>query len=137
MEALADFPSMQLFLRRLHQLDASFQPTPADLEQSAEICRLLEGMPLAIELAAGWARSLALSEIKQAVRGRLDLFTTPLRDLPTRHRSMHAVFDHSWNLLDARERSLLRQFSVFRGGCTLDAARHVAGATPSQLVPLV
>ena len=55
---------MQLFLRRLHQLDASFQPTPADLEQSAEICRLLEGMPLAIELAAGWARNLPLAEIK-------------------------------------------------------------------------
>lgn len=137
LEALADFPSMQLFLRRLHQLDASFQPMPADLEQSAEICRLLEGMPLAIELAAGWARSLALSEIKQAVRGRLDLFTTPLRDLPTRHRSMHAVFDHSWNLLDARERSLLRQFSVFRGGCTLDAAKVVAGATLADLERLV
>jgi predicted ATPase len=136
-DALTDFPSMQLFLRRLHQLDANFQPTPADLEQGAEICRLLEGMPLAIELAAGWARSLALAEIAQAVRSRLDLFTTPLRDLPSRHRSMHAVFDHSWRLLDDRERSLLRQLAVFRGGCALDAAMVVAGATLADLERLV
>ncbi len=135
--ALADFPSMRLFLQRVHQLDARFQPTPADLEQIAEICRLLEGMPLAIELAASWVRSLALAEIAEAVRGRLDLFTTSLRDLPARHRSMHDVFDHSWRLLDGRERSLLRQFAVFRGGCTLDAAAAVAGATLPEIEDLI
>ena len=135
--ALGDFASLRLFLQRVRQLDPSAPPTPADLQQIAEICRLLEGMPLAIELAAGWVRSLSLAEIAQAVRGRLALFTTTLRDLPARHRSMHAVFDHSWRLLDAHERSLLRQLAVFRGGCTLAAAAAVAGAAPADLESLV
>ena len=135
--ALSDFASLRLFLQRVRQLDPSSRPTPADLQQIAEICRLLEGMPLAIELAAGWVRSLSLAEIAQAVRGRLALFTTTLRDLPVRHRSMHAVFDHSWRLLDAHERNLLRQLAVFRGGCTLAAAAAVAGAAPADLESLV
>jgi predicted ATPase/DNA-binding SARP family transcriptional activator len=134
---LADFASLRLFLQRVQHLLPSFQPTPADLQQIAEICRLLEGMPLAIELAAGWVRTLSLAEIANAVRDRLDIFRTTLRDLPTRHRSMHAVFDHSWRLLDDRERSLLRQLSVFRGGCTLAAAAAVSGAAPADLESLV
>ena len=76
---LADFPSMRLFLQRMQRLDPSFRPTlrrPGS--RSPTICRLLEGMPLAIELAAAWVRSLSLAEIAAAVRGRLELFTTNL-----------------------------------------------------------
>ena len=135
--ALGDFASLRLFVQRMQQLSPSAQPTPADLQQIAEICRLLEGMPLGIELAAALVRSLSLAELAQAVRGRLELFTSTLRDLPVRHRSMHAVFDHSWRLLDARERGLLRQLSVFRGGCTLAAAAAVAGASPADLESLL
>ncbi len=135
--ALADVASLRLFLQRAQHLIPRFRPTAADLQQIAEICRLLEGMPLAIELAASWVRTLPLAEITEAVRGRLDLFTTTLRDLPARHRSMHAVFDHSWRLLDDLERSLLRQLSVFRGGCTLAAAAAVTGAAPADLESLV
>ena len=134
---LAGFPSIRLFVQRVQRLDPSFQPTCAGMEQIAEICRLLEGMPLAIELAAAWVRSLSLAEIAAAVRDRLELFTTALRDVPARHRSMHAVFDHSWRLLDADERNLLRQLAVFRGGCTLAAAAAVAGASPADLESLV
>ena len=135
--APADYPSLSLFLERMRQIDGAFQPTPTAVEQIAAICRLLEGMPLGIELAAGWGRSLSLAEIAQAVRNRLDLFTTPLRDLAPRHRSMYAVFDQSWRLLGARERSLLCQLAVFRGGCTLAAASAVTGATLPELENLV
>ncbi len=134
---LADFPSIRLFLQRMWRLEPSFRPTPADLAQIAAICRLLEGMPLAIELAAAWVRSLSLAEIAAAVRGRLELFTTNLRDVPARHRSMQSIFDHSWRLLDAHEQNLLRQLAVFRGGCTLAAAAAVTGATPGDLESLV
>jgi predicted ATPase/DNA-binding SARP family transcriptional activator len=134
---LADYSSLRLFVQRLRQIDSAFQPAPADLEQIAAICRLLEGMPLGIELAAGWGRSLSLAEIAAAVRDRLDLFTTPLRDLPARHRSMHAVFDQSWRLLNERERSLLRQLAVCRGGCTLATATAIAGATLPELEDLI
>ncbi len=135
--ALADFASLRLFVQRAQHLIPHFHPSSADLQQIAEICRLLEGMPLAIELAAAWVRTLPLAAIAQSVRDGLDIFTTTLRDLPPRHRSMHAVFDHSWRLLDARERNLLRQLSVFRGGCTLAAAAAVTGASPTDLEGLV
>lgn len=134
---LADFPSIRLFLQRMWRLEPGFRPTPADLAQIAAICRLLEGMPLAIELAAAWVRSLSLAEIAAAVRGRLELFTTNLRDVPARHRSMQTIFDHSWRLLNAHEQNLLRQLAVFRGGCTLAAAAAVTGATPGDLERLV
>ncbi|HQY90931.1 BTAD domain-containing putative transcriptional regulator [Caldilinea sp.] len=136
-EDLHDVASVGLFLQQVQRLDPSYDPTSADLEQIGEICRLLEGMPLAIELAAAWNRSLTLAEIATAVRSGLDLLTTPLRDVPTRHRSMFAVFDHSWRLLGDRQRTLLRQLAVFRGGCNLAAATAVAGATPADMEGLI
>ncbi len=136
-EDVSDVASVRLFLQQVQRLDPSYEPTPADLAQIGEICRLLEGMPLAIELAAAWNRSLTLAEIAAAVRSGLDLLTTPLRDVPERHRSMVAVFDHSWRLLDDRQRALLRQLAVFRGGCNLAAATAVAGATPADMEGLI
>jgi len=136
-EELTSFASIQLFLQRIERLDPSFQPTPAELQQIADICRLLDGMPLGIELAAAWVRSLSLAEITAAVRSRLQLFTTTLRNIPPRHRSMPAVFDHSWRLLDTHARGLLRQLAVFRGGWTCAAAAAVTGATPIELESLV
>ncbi len=136
-EDLSNVASVRLFLQQVQHLDPSYEPTPADLEQIGEICRLLEGMPLAIELAAAWIRSLTLAEIASAVRSGLDLLTTPLRDVPARHRSMFAVFDHSWRLLDDRQRALLRQLALFRGGCNLAAATAVAGATAVDMEGLI
>ncbi|MCB0131293.1 MAG: winged helix-turn-helix domain-containing protein, partial [Caldilineaceae bacterium] len=136
-EDLSNVASVRLFLQQVQRLDPGYEPTPADLGQIGEICRLLEGMPLAIELAAAWIRTLALCEIAHAVYNRLELFAATLRDIPARHRSMHAVFDHSWRLLDERERSLLRQLAVFRGGWTLAAAETVAGTTFIELENLV
>src|SRR5262249_56610944 len=71
------------------------------------------------------------------IGANLDLLATSLRDVPTRHRSMRAVFDHSWNLLSEAERTLFSHLAVFRGGWTLSAAEQVAGATLAALMALV
>ena len=98
---------------------------------------MLEGMPLAIELAAGWSRTLPLGDVSAELEHGLTILTTPMRDMPERHRSMHAVFEHSWRMLSPDERSVLRQMSVFRGGCTREAAEVVSGADIVMLSSLV
>jgi tetratricopeptide (TPR) repeat protein len=94
-------------------------------------------MPLAIELAATWTRTLSLSEIEQEIQRNLDFLSTNMRNLPEGHRSMQAVFDHSWFLLVEEEQQVLARLSVFRGGFTLEAAKQVAGASLPILSSLV
>jgi tetratricopeptide (TPR) repeat protein len=101
------------------------------------ICRLVDGMPLAIELAAAWVRTLSCLEIAQEIERGLDFLRVSARDIPRRHHSLRAVFDHSWHLLSEDERCVLRRLSVFRGGFTREAAEYVAGATLSLLSSLV
>jgi tetratricopeptide (TPR) repeat protein len=93
-------------------------------------------MPLAIELAAPWVRMVECGEIAREIEGGLDLLTTTLRDVPQRHRSMRAVFDHSWALLSTEEQSALRKLSVFRGGFRREAGEAAAmrlGQSPASL----
>ncbi len=110
-----------------------------DAEQAAvvRVCRLVEGMPLGIELAASWQRRLPAVEIAQELYNSLDILQTDIRDVPDRHRSMRAVFDHSWKLLSEEERRVFRALSVFRGGFRRDAAEEIAGATLPILMSLV
>lgn len=103
----------------------------------AHICRLVDGIPLAIELAATWIRILSLSEIDQEIQRNLDILSTDRRDLPEGHRSMRAVFDHSWNLLTKEEQQAISCLSVFRGSFTLEAAKQIAGASLNILSSLV
>ncbi len=97
----------------------------------------MEGMPLALELAAAWASTLSCEEIAADLALGLEVLATSLRDVPERHRSMQAVFDQSWARLDDRQRTLLSQLSVFRGGFRREAAEGVAGAAPRTLAVLV
>ena len=80
---------------------------------------------------------LSPMEIQREMARSLEFLTTSLRDMPARHRSMRAVFDHSWSLLSESERNILRQMSVFRGGCTREGAAAVTGATLADLAQLV
>ena len=109
----------------------------ADLAAIAHICRLVEGMPLAIELAATWSRVLSPAEIAQEIEGSLDVLSASLRDLPERHRSMRVVFDQTWHRLSAEEQRVLSRLSVFRGGFSRGAAEQVAGASLPVLSTLV
>jgi predicted ATPase len=101
------------------------------------ICQLVQGMPLGIELAAKWRRRLPSVEIARELQKSLDILQTDLRDVPDRHRSMRAVFDHSWKLLTDDERRVFMSLSVFRGGFRRDAAEQVANASMAVLMSLV
>ena len=134
---LEHYDAPRLFLHCIRRLQPAFQPTSIEATAILQICRLLEGLPLGIELAAAWVRTLPLPAIAREIAHSLTFLTTALRDIPARHRSMSAVFDHSWGLLTPRAHSILRQFAVFRGGCTRAAAAAVTGATLSDLAELV
>jgi predicted ATPase/DNA-binding SARP family transcriptional activator len=130
---LESYSGTALFLSSIRRLRFGFEPTVDDARQIARICRLLEGIPLAIELAAARVHTLALSKIADELERDLALLATTMRDVPQRHRSMIDVFDYSWRLLSAREKNILRQLSVFRGGFSADAAEAVTGATLADL----
>jgi len=129
--------AITLFILRARQVFTGFDPSPGGLEQIVKICQIVQGMPLAIELAAAWLHILNVYEIAQELEKGLGLLTTELRDAPERHRSIHAVFDHSWSLLSQIERETFMRLSVFRGGFTREAAQHVAGASLQLLAGLV
>ena len=129
--------AVRLFVDRAHQADASFALTEDVRPQVARICRLVEGMPLGIELAAAWTPLLLPAEIADEIERGLDFLSTTARDVPERHRSMRAVFDHSWRLLTDEQRDVFGRLSVFRGGFTREAAAAVASADLRALSDLV
>jgi predicted ATPase/DNA-binding XRE family transcriptional regulator len=129
--------SVELFLQRARRAHVRFNATPEDYPTIVRICRLLDGMPLAIELAAAWVRTLSCDEIAMEIERGLDFLRVSTRDLPARHQSMRAVFDQSWKLLAEEEQGVLLWLSTFRGGFRREAAEAVAGATLSMLSTLV
>jgi predicted ATPase/transcriptional regulator with XRE-family HTH domain/Tfp pilus assembly protein PilF len=117
--------AVALFLRRAHQAQPDFCPTEEDLHAIVRICRLVEGMPIGIEMAAAWVRMLSCAEIAAEITRGPDFLVARARDVPARHGSLRAVFDHSWRLLSDLERRALRRLSVFGGGFTRAAAAAV------------
>jgi len=136
-EAPESYGAVALFVQRARLLRPDFAPTADDQGVIARICHLVEGMPLAIELAAGWIDTLALSDIAAEIERGLDVLATELRNVPVRHRSMRAVFDATWQRLGAAEQAVFARFSVLRGGGTRGAVQAVIGATLPQLHALV
>jgi predicted ATPase len=126
----------QLFVRSAQRVQPAFLAQGQE-EQIAAICRLVEGMPLALEVAASWSRVMPCAAIVQLITTSLDFLTTDLRNLPERHRSLRALFAQSWRLLSSAEQQTLRRVSVFRGGWTLEEAVAVAATTLPTLVGLV
>lgn len=101
------------------------------------ICRLVEGMPLGIELAAAWLKVMTCTQIAQEVARGLDFLTARYQNLPARHRSMRAVLDSSWALLAPAERAIAARLAVFRGAFSPEAATEIAGASLFTLATLV
>ncbi|MEU4767349.1 BTAD domain-containing putative transcriptional regulator [Actinosynnema sp. NPDC023794] len=97
----------------------------------AELCRHLDGLPLAVELAAARVRIMSVAEIARRLDDRFALLRGGARDAPRRHHTLHAVVDWSWNLLDPAGRAAMRALSVFTDGFTADAARVLLGALPT------
>jgi predicted ATPase/transcriptional regulator with XRE-family HTH domain len=132
----ADTDAMQLFVQRARQVLYTFTLAAPDVAAVAQVCRLVEGMPLGIELAAAWVRVLPCAEIARELGRTSDLLATADPGLVARHRSLDTAIAHSWALLGDDERRVLRALAVFRGGCTREAAQEVAGASLSQLFAL-
>jgi len=135
--ALEEYSAVQLFLQRAQTVNPGFALSEAEKLCVAHVCRLTEGTPLALELAAAWLRLLSCQEIAQEIEQNLDFLTTSLRNVPERQRSLRAVFDYSWRLLSAEERRVFRQLAVFTGGFQQEAARQVIGASLPLLLALV
>jgi predicted ATPase/DNA-binding XRE family transcriptional regulator len=136
-EGIALDTSVELFLQRARRAHVGFNLTPENYPAIVHVCQLVEGNPLGIELAAAWARTLSCDEIEQEIERGMDFLSIPARDTPARHRSMRAVFDHSWKLLTEEEQGVLARLSTFRGGIRREAAEAVADATLSVLSTLV
>jgi predicted ATPase/DNA-binding SARP family transcriptional activator len=108
-----------------------------EMETVARICRLVAGMPLAIELAASWLTRLSCAQIADQIEADLDFLATSATRIPERHRSIRAVLDMTWDLLSAEEQATLRRLSIFRGSFHPQAAEAVADASLSSLSRLL
>lgn len=129
--------AIQLFVQRAQQTSQHFSLETENSSAIIRICRMVGGLPLAIELAASWVRVLSAREIAQELEKSLDFLETNKFDVPQRHRSIKTVFDHSWQLLTEKERDLLMKLSVFQGGFTREAAVATTGASLLLLSSLV
>lgn len=137
MPYLAEYSAVQLFVYRATQVQPHFSLSEVTLKSIVPMIQQLAGIPLAIELAAAAVRTHSIDMIQQQIRENLNVFSTTLRDIPERHRSMRAAFDHSWSLLDETERTLFSRLAIFHGSFTAEAAKQVAGATLFDLGTLI
>lgn len=126
-----------LFVQMAQRAQPDFELTAESQADVAKICHLVAGVPLGIELASAWVRQLSCAEIAQELAQGIDFLQTRAGDVPDRHRSLQAVFDHSWALLEPGEQQALMQLTVFRGGFTREAARQVTEASFWTLTALV
>ena len=117
--------AVMLFAERAGAVDPSFALTDANAAMLAEICRRLDGLPLAIELAAARSRLLSPQVLLARLDRRLQLLKGGARDLPARQQTLRAMIDWSYDLLEAGERALFARLAIFVGGCTLEAAEAV------------
>lgn len=133
---LERFDAVQLFVQRARQLQRQFVLDDVAGPAVAQICRMVEGLPLGVELAAAAVREQSAAQIASSLRDSFLLLATTARDVAPRHRSMRAALDHSWQLLCPEEQHTLRRLAVFRGGFDQIAAAVVAKGTPAMLAAL-
>jgi predicted ATPase/DNA-binding SARP family transcriptional activator len=134
---MEDFGAVQLFLQRAQQVQADFWLRYLDKPAIVQICCLVEGLPLGIELAAAWTRTFSCQDISAEIEKNYSFLTTALQNMPKRHQSLRAVFEHSWKLLSEEERTIFRKLSVFWGSCSRRSGEQVVGASALLLSALV
>ena len=133
----ARYPAVQLYLHHARRLHPGFEPNDQDLQAIIEICQLVQGMPLGLELAAGWTQLYHCGDIRDRIRQNLDLLDGGQVDELGRPRSLRAAFDSVWAALPREEQRALRRMAVFGGPFTIEAAERVAAADPLLLQNLV
>jgi DNA-binding SARP family transcriptional activator len=125
---LSSYSAIQLFCQSARRVQPGFALTVDNRADVLAICRLVQGMPLGIVLATTWLALLTPPEIVAEMGQNLDFLSTTMADMPARHRSLRAAFNHSWSLLNRQERTVFAQLSIFNGGFSRDAAQAVGGA---------
>jgi predicted ATPase/DNA-binding SARP family transcriptional activator len=135
-ESVLEYPAGQLFLRSSRRVRPDFVPTAADGQAIHQVCTLVEGLPLAIQLSAVWLRLFSCSQILAKMQSDERFIQQASREGLDRHTSLQAAFDHSWHLLLDTEQSVFLQLTAFRGGFDDRSARSVAGARPEDLAAL-
>lgn len=131
---ILDHSAVELFVARVKALDAGFAPQPADLSSIVEVCRHLDGIPLAIEFAAARAALVGTEQVASGLRDRFALLTSGRRTTIPRHRTLRAVLDWSYGLLSLEEQRLLRHLAMFPAGFTFEAAEAVGGLDGHSVV---
>lgn len=130
------YSAIQLFQAAAERVRPGFQLSPDNIMFVTRICELVQGMPLAIELAASWMEILSPMEIAVEIAKGLDFLETEMRDVPERQRSIRAVFDGSWNLLSPAEQEAFRRLSIMRGAFSREAAQVVSQGSLRVLLGL-
>src|SRR5919202_6702780 len=137
---VAESPAVQLFVERARAAEPGFELTEKNAATLAEVCMRLDGLPLAIELAAARTRVLPPEALLTRLRNRLEVLIDGARDLPVRQRTLREAIGYSYDLLSEDERALFCQLSIFAGGCTVEAAAAImaepldeVGARPAVL----
>ena len=136
-EELVENPAVALFLERARAVDPVFTLGEDNSRAVAEICFRLDGLPLAIELAAARIKILPPAAILARLGNSLELLTSGPRDLPSRQQSLRKTIDWSYSLLSAAEQTLFRRLAVFSGGCTLESAEAVCNARRDLELPVL
>ena len=132
-----DYPAVQLFLLHARRMRPAYQPNASDIAGMVAVCRQVHGMPLGILLAAAWSRVISPAEIAAEIDRDLSFLQADMPDIPARQRNLRMVFLHTWSRLSTAERQVFMHLSVFRGGATAEAARHITGATVDVLAALI
>lgn len=127
-DALAMIPAVALFVERAQAADADFRLTQANMDAVAQVCVRLDGLPLAIELAAARSNVLSPQDILARLEHRLPLLRWGAKDLPARHQTLRSAIDWSHDLLTPEDQAFLRRLGVCAGGCTIEAAQSIADA---------
>jgi hypothetical protein len=128
--------AVQLFVQSVHRAHGAFDFSVDDLAAIARICYLVQGIPLAIVLAASWVETRTFAEIAAEIEQNVGALATAHGHLPERQRSMTAVFDYSWQLMSAEEQRVFARMSIFRAGCTRLVAQRVTGGSSQHLLAL-
>lgn len=135
-QIVVDYSAVQLFAQRARSAKPDFAITTSNLQAVIQVCRLVEGLPLGIELAAAWLEVFSVAEIAKEITDCLDFLEASWPDRPERHHSLRAIFDSSWRLLPEPERTVLMSLTLFHGSFSRQAAQAVSGASIHSLLAL-
>jgi serine/threonine protein kinase/tetratricopeptide (TPR) repeat protein len=131
-----DYAAIQLFIETSRRWRPGFEVNDENLPHIVRICRMVQGLPLGIILAAAWIDALSVEEIAREISDNLDFLASEMRDIPERQRSIRAAFEGSWRRLSAAEQETFMRLAIFRGGFDLEAARAIAETNVRNLLSL-